>query len=284
MRKPVNAPLRLRRDALQLLHKAGVLAALRCAACLVCGFVLSAASLQNGPLPLAACFLAFLELGGDALLAGAGAAAGYLHFWGLETGMEPAAGVVVTLIALALFSGTELNRLPWFFPGVTAAVFACLGTVFLLSQRAIAAQSLGMFLLRTGLAALGAKEFAQLRRNRTPGAMLFAVWAAELALAQILTAGCLDLGVAAAAALVCGAPEWGLSLPVAAAAGLALDFAQISGVLLTPVLCLSAVSTALLRKRWGRRMGPALWSLPAMLLTGEVDLMVPLSLTVGGIL
>lgn len=240
-------------------------------------FVLSAAAAGATPLPLCLGFLAGMEADWSAITAACGACAGYLLFWGTPACLEPLGCLVAGLLAVAVFSGTELRRRQWFLPALCAGVTAALGLVFLLGRQTVAMAELGGYALKVAAAAASAAVFSP---GEAPWKRPWAKAMVVLGLCQFSIFQALDLGIAAAALLAL--PHGGL-LP-AALLGAAVDLSRITPVPMTPVICLASLTADALRER-GRglwALTPALWSFPAMYLAGRFDASVPLSLLAGG--
>lgn len=250
--------------------------------CCACGFLLGAAGVRTTPLPLAVGLLASLDFGLLNLLVCVSCVSGTLAFWGLRAGSEPAAVLFLVFLAQALFEGTAPKKTRWLMPCLASAVTAVVGVAFLLEGTAVARSDLSLFLLRIALSGCSALFFTQARRARGTPADWFAAGALVLSLAQLLLFSKLDLGLVLAAILTCTAPPGLAALPLAAACGLALDLARITPVILTPVLCLSALGAAAAPKKRLRFFFPTLLSFPFMLLWGEFDALVPISLATGG--
>lgn len=183
-----------------------------CARMLAEGFLLSGASLHGQILPFAACLAAAQPSGLRAVAAAAGAVVGYLLRWGAADAAEMVALACMSLAAAALFQGTALPRLRWFYPALTAAVCAVLGGVSLFGQTRL----LPLWCAKWLSAALACAVFRlALRGSRT----------AKLVLAALTAAGAstlvsqVDLGLACAVCLCATTCE---PLP-AAAMGMALD-------------------------------------------------------------
>lgn len=232
-------------------------------------YVLSAAALANAPLPLCLGFLVSLSGDWSILAAACGGTLGYLTHWGTSC-LEPLAGLVAGLLGAAVFSGTELRKQPWFSPALCGIITGSLSLLFLLNQTVTTWQELVLCLLRTG-AALGSGLIFRQGVGLNPWFCAPVI----MGLCQIVVFRVVDLGLAAAALLVCMQTD---ALLWALLCGLAVDLSQISPVPMTPILCLS-----LLIPGKHRRLAPAICSIPAMLLAGSWDGVLPLSLFLGGI-
>ncbi len=194
------------------------------------GFVLSAAALGQGLLPLALALVCACG-GWSAVLAGLGGLLGYRVFWdaGQQQLVWLAAGVCVAL----LLGDRRISRdNPLLLPAIAGLIVASSGVLF---------QTLGMedspialYLIRVGLATGATWLFAQVRKGRNPVLEWLASGLAVLALVQLAPVKWFSLGFFAAGALaVVGA------FPAAAIAGLALDLARVTTVPMTAVLVLA---------------------------------------------
>lgn len=248
------------------------------------GFFLGAAGSGTTPLPLGLGLLSQAAFGPELLLAALGSVGGALAFWGLGAGLEPAAVMLLFFLCLVLLEGTAAKRLRAFPPLLASAITAVLGLLFLLDRSSLSRGQLSGYVLRVLLSGLTVLCFAQAGRERGTPADWFVAGAYVTALSQLLLFGRLDLGMALAALLVGAAPPGLAALPLAAVCGLGLDLSQISAVVLTPVLALSALAAAAVPRKRLRFLFPALFSLPLMVLTGQSDPAVPVSLAAGGAL
>lgn len=234
---------------------------LRCAAYLLAGFVLSAASLYHQALPLAMAFL-FACKGWWAFLAGLGGYWGYFLFWG-QAGQQGAFWLVFALPAVILLSDRRICRTaPALLPAIAALVVSATGVVFqsLFSDTT----TIAIFLVRVALAAGAARVFILVMEGRTPIANWIAGAFAVLALAQIAPVVYLNLGFFAAAYFCAAAP-----FPAAALAAMALDLAQVCPVPMTAVLALAFLVRFLPRyPRYFAALTPAAVYAAVMLLCG----------------
>lgn len=95
-------------------------------------FIVSGASLFGQALPLAACVVAALPMGTNALAAAFGSIAGYFLRCEAAFAAEYAAMTMLMLAALAVFQGTRLPYMRWFMPTMAASVCAVLGGISVL--------------------------------------------------------------------------------------------------------------------------------------------------------
>ena len=204
---------------------------LQCAAYLLGGFLLSAASLANFCQPLALAALCALS-GWPALLLAAGGMGGYLLFWG-AAGIQGVVWLMAGLLLSRILGGRPfLRETPLLMPALAGLAVALTGLAFQFWQQEAA--PIPVYLLRIGLAVAAAMLFSVAAERRDPMVDWAVCGLAVLALAQVAPVAYLNLGMIAAGALCCGA-----AFPAAALAGLALDLAQITAVPMTAVLCLA---------------------------------------------
>ena len=248
----------------------------------ILGFFLGAAGSGTMPLPLGVGLLAQAAFGPELLLSAAGALGGTLAFWGVGTGLEPAAVLILFFVSLAMLEGTELKKARAFQPLLASAIAAVLGLLFLLERSSLSRGELAGYVLRVILSGLTVLCFSQARREKGTPADWFVAGVYVTALAQILLFSRLDLGMALAALLVCAAPPGLAALPLATVCGLGLDLSRVTAVILTPILALSALAAAAAPKKQLRFLFPCLLSLPLMVLTETLDPAVPISLAAGG--
>ena len=244
------------------------------AACLLGGFVLSAASLAHTALPLAMGLVCALT-GWRALLAAAGGAAGYLLFWG-PAGYQGLAWLGCGLAAaLALGKRRVLDESPLLMSAVAGLIVSASGLIFQIFWED--ATSVPQYLLRVFLGAGSAKLFELVRERRDGTADWLAMSCAVLALSQIAPFG-FSLGYVAAGAVA----AWS-SLPAAALAGLALDLSQLGRTSMTAVLCLASFArSAPFGRPWLRYAAPAGVYLLVMHLSGNREYLPFFALALGG--
>ena len=249
----------------------------RCACYILSGFLLSAASLGNVPLPLVQGLVCACS-GWGAVLTMLGGSLGYRVFWG-TAGTQPTVWLVLGTVAAVLLTDRKLTRnTPLLIPSIASFIVAVTGLIF---QVYFGDNTpVLLYLLRTVLGGGTAWLFARVLTERHPVLDWLACALAVLALAQVLPFAYLGLGYMAAGALAQAA-----SFPAAALAGLALDLAQITPVPMTAVLCLSYLPRLLPRYPGGlRRLTPAIVYLMVMFLTEHWDLQPLLPLSLGGFL
>ena len=248
----------------------------------ILGFFLGASGSGTMPLPLGLGLLAQAPFGPELLFSAAGALGGTLAFWGIGAGLEPAAVLTLFFVSLAMLEGTDLKKRSAFQPLLASAIAAVLGLLFLLERPSLTRGDLAGFVLRVALAGLSVLCFSRAGRERGTPADWFTAGAYVTAFSQLLLFSRLDLGITLAALLVCAAPPGLGALPLAAVCGLGVDLSRITGVMLTPILALSALAAAAVPKKRLRFLFPCLLSLPLMILMETMDPSVPVSLAVGG--
>ncbi len=241
------------------------------------GFLLSAASLKNSPLPLCLGLICAAS-GSGAVLICLGAMAGYPFFWG-QAGMP---GVVWSAagLALALLLGgqEEAREHPLMIPMIAALLTAATALTFgLVLHRTV---SMGVYGLWVALALLSGMLFTQAFACRDPVTDWLVGAVGVLALAQVELPPGLVLGyVAAGLMTVAGA------FPEAALAGAALDLAQITPLPMTAVLSVAWLGRMIpFGKTWQRLAVPGGVCLLVMALLRTEDLFAAGGLFLGGAL
>ena len=203
-------------------------------ACLVGGFLLSAASLGDQPQPFVPGLICTLS-GWTGILLALGGSAGYWLLWG-KVGIQGMIWCIgAAAVALGIGHRKEVKTMPFLLPALMAAWVAISGLAvqMIWGDRT----PLWIYLLRIPLAAGSVLLSCAVVQRKDPVADWLGWSVAVLALAQIAPVPWLDLGYIAAGALAAAAP-----FPAAALAGLALDLARITPVPMTAVLCLTWMS------------------------------------------
>lgn len=242
---------------------------------ILCGLILSAASLANVPLPLPLSVLCAGVGGWPSLLLSLGSVIGYRLFWGAAG----AQGLVWTgaglVICLAL-GGRRLSKtMPWLMPMLAGLSVALTGLMFQFWQPS--EPQLGIYFLRIGLAFGTARVATVVLERRDPVMDWLGCALAVLALAQIAPGG-ISLGGVAAGMLGAAAP-----FPAAALAGLALDLSGVCQVPMTAVLALAFLLRLMPGiPKWTIRCAPALMYLIAAPLCGVLDWTPAIGLLAGG--
>lgn len=238
------------------------------------GFLFSAASLGNVPLPLALGLVVACDRW-QALLAAVGGALGYLLFWG-----EDAYVCLVWLIlglAAAMLAGGSKRTAEFLLPAVAGLVTAACGVLFqLLAEDA---PSVLLYFLQVGLAAGSGWLFARVQRGRNPVFDWITCGLGVLALAQIMPFPYVGLGYIAAGVLVNSS-----AFPAAALAGLALDLARVTGVPMTAVTACACLLRLLPRyPKWLCAFAPCTVYITIMGISGQWDLYPLPGLLIGGV-
>lgn len=248
--------------------------AMRAIGYVLAGFLLSAASLGNVPLPLALGLVVACDRW-QALLAAVGGALGYLLFWG-----EDAYVCLVWLIlglAAAMLAGGSKRTAEFLLPAVAGLITAACGVLFqLLAEDA---PSVLLYFLQVGLAAGSGWLFARVQRGRNPVFDWITCGLGVLALAQIMPIPYVGLGYIAAGVLVNSS-----AFPAAALAGLALDLAQVTGVPMTAVTACACLLRLLPRyPKWLCAFAPCTVYITIMGISGQWDLYPLPGLLIGGV-
>lgn len=123
------------------------------------GFVLSAAQVGGKCLPLAISLVAALPFSLSAIFCYAGAACGYLFYWGAGRALEPVAAGFLSLSASCLFYDVVPREKRWFMPLCAGGVYAGAALIFLLSA-SVTASSLAVYLARVACAVIFTKLFS----------------------------------------------------------------------------------------------------------------------------
>ena len=281
---PLETYLRRGQHSLrQLLSQPKTRLVLRAIGYFLAGFVLSAAGLLHGALPLAMA-LVIASRGWSAVFAAAGGCLGYWLFWG-AAGQQGMVWVGLALATVLLFGeGRVAREVPLLLPALTGLLISGCGVFF---QAWLADDTaVGLYLLRVGLGAGSSWLFTRVLQGRNPILDWLACGLAVLSLAQIAPILPLNLGIITGSALaVMGA------FPAAAMAGLALDLSGISPVSMTAILCGAYLIRFLPRyPRWVGMLAPAAAGLfllsvkgtycpgilPGLLLGGIVGTLLPL--------
>ena len=244
---------------------------------LLAGFCLSAASLEQGALPLVMGFV-WASRGLSALLAAAGGCLGYWVFWG-QAGQQGIWCAVIALVGVLLLGDRRISReLPLLIPAIGMLTVSAVG----LGYQLLAGDTTEvlLYLIRVALGGAAPWLFCALRQRRDPVLEWLSWGLATLALAQIAPISWLGLGFVAAGMLsVSGA------FPCAAVTGLALDIAHVTSVPMAAVTVLAWLVRFLpgLPRRV-RCIGPAVMGLVLMRLSGRWDTAVLPGLFIGGCL
>ncbi len=192
------------------------------------GFLLSAASLGNLPLPLVMA-LVCTQSGWQAVLLAVGGICGYWVFWG-QPGVQCMLWSALGLAAALIIGHRQIVKsTPLLMPAVGCLLVAATGVGYLLLVGD--STPIGLYLLRVVLAGGAIRIFTVM--DKDPFAKWMATGFGVLALAQVMPMRYLGLGFVAAGLLGSTAP-----FPSVAVAGLALDLARITTMPMTAVLCM----------------------------------------------
>lgn len=192
------------------------------------GFLLSAASLGNAPLPLAMGFVCALN-GFSSLASAAGACLGYILFWG-NAGYPGVAWALAALAATAILS--RFQQAPFLRSAVAAFLVSAAGVAFQMWLND--STPIPLYLLRVALAGASCEVFFRVLAGRNPILEWIAGLFVLLALGQVAPTAYLNLGFLAGG-IFCVAGAF----PAVAMGGIALDLAGISPVSITAVMCAS---------------------------------------------
>lgn len=249
----------------------------RAAGHFLAGFGLSAASLENCPIPLSLA-LTCASTGWSSALVAAGGALGYRLFWG-NAGNQGILWVGAALLISLFFTDRRLVReTPLLLPALAGLVVSAAGVIF---QTWFAdTASVGIYLLRVSLGAGATWLFVRVKRGRNPILDWLAWGLAVLSLAQISPFPGFSLGfLAAGIAAVTGA------FPAVALSGLALDLAGLTPVSMTAALCAGYLVRFLPQyPKWAGAAVPSAVYLMVMTLTGYRDFLPLPGLLLGGFL
>lgn len=241
------------------------------------GFCLSAASLNNGAMPLPLGMVLSCS-GLPALLTALGGCLGYWVFWG-TAGYQGMVWLAAALPVTLLLNDRRISRdAPLLLPASGALIVAAAGVLF----QTLETESvrIAIFLLRVGMAAGSAWLFSRVTEGRNPILDWIACGLGVLALAQIVPIPYLGLGF-----LVAGILTVAGAFPAAAIAGLALDLAQVTPVPMTAVMTLTFFVRLLPRQnRTVSCVAPAFVYLLVAGLCGRLDMLPLPGLLLGSII
>ena len=240
------------------------------------GFCLSAASLEQGMLPLVL-GLVWACRGWKAVLVAAGGTLGYGLFWGSGSFQ----GIVWTglaLLGVLLLGDRKICReAPLLIPATGMLMVSGVGLGFQLF--AGDTTSIPLYLIRVALGGAAPWLFTRWREKGEPVTGWFAWGFFTLGLAQILPVPWLGLGYVAAGA----AAVWG-AFPCAALTGLALDLSGITPIPMTAVTVLAWCVRFLPRyPRWAGQVAPGCVGLFLLYVCGKWDVQILPGLLLGGI-
>lgn len=202
------------------------------------GFVLSAAQFDGKNLPAAISLAAALPFSLAAVCAYAGAACGYLVFWGMSGAAEPVAAGFLILAASCLFHDVIPASRRWFLPLCAAGIHAAVGLIFLLSAPVTTARVL-LFLARATLVCLCARLFSGLPEKSAVSLGALGLWLLLAADQLVLLPG-LTLGVILAGCISFLFSASELFLPAAGLCGLVLEIGAATDYCAMAMLFLAA--------------------------------------------
>lgn len=234
----------------QLLADPNVQPVVRAAAYLLSGFCLSAASLNQLPLPLAMA-LTCACTGWASVFSAIGGIAGYLFFWG-SAGYQCIWWVSAGLfLALLLGEHRILLQTPLLLPALSGLIVSATGVIF--QSWFFDTTSVGNYLIRVSLGFATPWLLRCVLSRRNPLADWLCCGLGMLAVCQLTPIPGFSLGFMAAGALaVVG------TFPAVAVSGLAMDLSGISPVPMTAVLCGSYLIRFLPKyPRWLSATAPA---------------------------
>lgn len=243
---------------------------------MLAGFCLSAASLEQGMLPLVL-GLIWACRGWRAVLVALGGGLGYGMFWGAG-GLQ---GLVWTGLALAgvlLLGERRISReAPLLIPAIGMLMISATGLAFQLLANDDT--TIPLYLIRVALGGAAPWLFSKWMEKKDP-LLEWLCWGLfSLGLAQIVPLPWLGLGFVAA-----GFTAVRCAFPCAALTGLALDLAGITPIPMTAVTVLAWLVRFLPRyPKWLGSVAPGMVALLLMQVWGKWDLLVLPGLFLGGI-
>lgn len=185
------------------------------------GLLLAAAQLGGRSLPAAISLAAALPFSLAAVCSYAGAACGYLLFWGMSGTAEPVAAGFLMLAASCLFHDVVPASRRWFMPLCAAGIYAAVGLIFLLSAPVTSAKA-ALYGARIALVCLCARLFSGLPEKSTMSLGALGLWLLLAANQLVLLPG-LTLGVILAGCISFLFSASELFLPAAGLCGLVLE-------------------------------------------------------------
>ena len=240
------------------------------------GFCLSAASLEQGMLPLVM-GLVWACRGWQAVLVAAGGMVGYGVFWG-SAGLLGILWTGLALLGVLLLADRRITRdAPLLIPATGMLMVSAVGLGFQLF--AGDTTSVLLHLIRVALGGATPWVFGRWMEKREPVVAWFCWSLFALSLAQIAPIPWLGLGF-----VVSGLAAATQPFPCAALTGLALDLSGVTSVPMTAVTVLSWCVRFLPRyPRWASRLAPGCMGLLLMYLCRRWDMMILPGLFLGGI-
>lgn len=255
----------------------GVLAAVRLGTYWTGGFLLSAASLGSGPLPLAM-GLCCNVTGWQAVAAGLGSALGYHHFWqeqGLQGILWAAMG---SLLGLVPGRQKEAREVTLLMPALVCFLTSLTGFLFQVFR--LEEIAFGRYVFRTVLAGGAVFLFEGQFQRRSPFFRWLCGAATALALARISPLPWVNLGC-----ILWGFAAQHHGLPGALMVGLGLDLAGITPVPMSAAICLTCYLRRLPDLRLPLRLlMPLGLYIAGLLLTGSWEIAPIPGLLLGSVL
>lgn len=242
---------------------------------MLAGFCLSAASLEQGMLPLVM-GLVWACRGWRAVLVAAGGMVGYGVFWG--SGGQGILWTGLALLGVLLLGERRVSRdYPLLIPAIGMLMVSSVGLGYQVFAGDTA--SIPLYLIRVALGGAAPWLFGRWMQKREPVVAWFCWSLFALSLAQIAPVAWLGLGFVAA-----GAAAAGQAFPCAALTGLALDLSGITSVPMAAVTVLSWCVRFFPRyPQWAARLAPGCMGLLVMYICRKWDPMILPGLFLGGI-
>lgn len=241
------------------------------------GFCLSAASLEQGMLPLVL-GLVWACRGWGAVLTAAGGMVGYGVFWGNDS-LQALVWTGLALVGVLLLGDRPICReAPLLIPATGMLMVSAVGLGFQLLGRDPA--SIPLYLIRVALGGAAPWLFTRYLQKREPVTGWFCCSLLTLGLAQMVPFPWLGLGfVAVGAAAARGA------FPCAALTGLALDLSGVTSLPMTAVTVLAWCVRFLPRHtRWLESLAPGCVGLLFLYVCRRWEFMILPGLFLGGII
>ena len=220
---------------------------------LLCGFVLSCGTLSGGPAPFALAFLATAGGGLRGLCCLLGAALGYLLMHPLPQGLQMSSTGILIYVCAYIFGTLWITKRSWFRCLVSGLMTGGVGLIFLLGGDLTTALAMryGQTVLAAALMPLAYEQLLQNRRQ-SPGTLLAA--ATFLAGASVIPLPFgIRLGTVAAVAITgvsVRRADLYLTVTLAAACGLGLDAALMTGGVYTLTLCFGGLLGVVVPRRF----------------------------------
>lgn len=220
---------------------------------LLCGFILSCGTLSGGPAPFALAFLATAGGGLRGLCCLLGATLGYLLMHPLAQGLQMSSTGILIYVCAYIFGTLWITKRSWFRCLVSGLMTGGVGLIFLLGGDLTTALATryGETVLAAALMPLAYEQLLQNRRQ-SPGTLLAAATFLAGASAIPLPFG-IKLGAVAAVAITATSvrrADLYLTVTLAAACGLGLDAALMTGGVYTLTLCFGGLLGVVVPRRF----------------------------------